>query len=340
MTHHPTTKRVLLAGDIGGTTSRLRLAEQSGTASRTLSERHYDSQQHAGLAEIVMAFCREASCGSIDAACFAVAGPIRHQHGQETVRVTNLPWELERGALASALNIPRVRLINDFEAVGYGIEQLADRETVVLQEGEPDLHAPRAVLGAGTGLGQALLVWEHDHYVVIPTEGGHVDFGPTDAMQVQLAEWLIAKLGRASYEDILSGSGLVRLYEFLKSHRGLPESATVAAAMQHGDAAAAVSTAAIGQGDPLARAALELFVSIYGAQAGNLALASGATAGVYVAGGIVARILDWLPREQFIAAFRNKGRMSAMLERIPLHIVASTDVGLRGALACASRMPA
>ncbi len=326
-----------LAGDIGGTRTRLLLAERDGAQPRTLAEQYFDSRKYAGLAEVIAEFRRDAHRVAIDAACFAIAGPVRRDAGDESVRVTNLPWVIARTELARTIGVPRLRLMNDFEAVGYGIERLGDHELVVLQTGRPARHGPRAVLGAGTGLGQALLLWQGDRDVVVPTEGGHVDFGPTDALQLELAHWLIERLGRASYEDILSGAGLARLYAFLRGRGTIPESPAVAAALEAGDPAAAIHEAALAQ-DPLAQAALDLFVDIYGAQAGNLALATGATGGVYVAGGIAPRIVGRLRAGGFLAAFRNKGRMAEFLKGIPLQVIASPDVGLRGALACAERL--
>lgn len=326
-----------LAGDIGGTTTRLLLAERDGDALRTLAEQRFDSQRYAGLAEIIAEFRHGARPVPVDAACFAIAGPIQHRAGDESVRVTNLPWHIARAELARTIKIPHVRLMNDLEAVGYGLERLDAHELLVLQSGQPVRYGPRAVLGAGTGLGQAIVLRYSDREVVIPTEGGHVDFGPTDALQLELARWLIEKLGRASYEDILSGAGLGRLYEFLHGRGAITESPAVAAAIQQGDPAAAIQAAAVDR-DPLARAALDLFVKIYGAQAGNLALAAGATGGVYVAGGIAPRILEPLRDGAFLSAFRGKGRMAELLRRIPLRIVLTPDVGLRGALACAERL--
>lgn len=331
------TPQRLLAGDVGGTTTRLLLAERDSGVIRTLGERHFDSRQYTGLVEVIAEFRRDAPVMPLDAACFAVAGPVRHGAG-ESVRVTNLPWEIAGAGLARAIGVPRLRLINDFEAVGYGIEQLGEQEMVVLQDGQPELHGPRAVLGAGTGLGQAILVWQGDRYAVIPTEGGHVDFGPADPLQLELARWLIRQQGRASYEDFLSGGGLARIYGFLRERGLIPESPAVAGAIEQGDPAAAICDAALTARDPLAQAALDLFVKIYGAQAGNLALAAGATGGVYVAGGIAPKILEKLRDGAFLAAFRSKGRMTEFMKRIPLRVVIQPDVGLRGALACAGRL--
>jgi glucokinase len=303
---------------------------------RVLAERNFESRRYAGLAAVIAEFRREAAAGSVAAACFAIAGPVRHENDNETVQVTNLPWALTRAELVQATGIASMRLINDFEAIGYGIPQLEARDLFTLQVGVPDPLGPCAILGAGTGLGQAILVQRNDESLVLPTEGGHVDFGPVDDLQLALAAWLIQHHGRATYERILSGNGLARLYEFLRERGDYKESPTVAAALQQSDPAAAVSEAALTQHDPLASAALNLFVRIYGAQAGNLALATGATGGVYIAGGIAPRILDKLREGAFLAAFCAKGRMTGLVQRIPLHVILKPDIGLRGALACAT----
>lgn len=321
----------VLAADIGGTTTRVCMAECDGGACRALRTQHYASAQYAGLSAILREFLRHENPATIDSACIAVAGPVRATAGGQQARVTNLPWELDSAALAHAFGLARLRLINDFEAVGYGLEALGEHERVALQPGDAPAHAPRAVIGAGTGLGQAILVWQGEGYTVLPTEGGHADFGPTDALQFDLARWLHARHGHASYEQVLSGPGLARLYEFLRERIATPESLTL-----HDDAAAAVTQAAFERGDPVARAAVQLFARIYGAQAGNLALTVGATGGVYVAGGIAPRVLPAFAGD-FLAAFRNKGSMSAYVAAIPVWLVTNPQVGLLGAMHTAAR---
>jgi glucokinase len=252
--------------------------------------------------------------------------------------VTNLPWEIDSRALAREFGFPRARLINDFQAIGYGIEALSDADLVVLQAGEPVTRAPRAVIGAGTGLGQGILVWDRDHYEPIATEGGHASFGPNDDLQIELTRYLLANGGRASYERVLSGHGLVRLYAFLKARGETPESVSLAEAMQKDDPAAAITRAALEQNDRLANRALDLFVDVYGAQAGNLALTAGARGGVYIAGGIAPKILPRLTDGRFLRAFLDKGRMSPYVAAVPVRVVTNPDVGLIGAALAASRM--
>ncbi len=324
----------ILAGDIGGTHTRLRIVECAADDCRTLRDRRFASREYAGFDELLRAFLEDAAW-PIDRVCLAVAGPVAPAARGQTVRLTNLPWRIETDALARAFGFPRVRLINDFEAVGHGIEALGDDDFVVLQAGEPVRHAPRAAIGAGTGLGQAILVWQDGRYAPIATEGGHVDFGPTDELQIELARHLLRRHGHASYELVLSGPGLLRLYEFLRAAGGVAESAALAAALNGGDPAAVLTQAARERSDRLATATVELFIRIYGAQAGNLALAAGARGGLYVAGGIAPRIADLLADGAFLAAFRHKGGMAALAAAIPVKLVMNPDVGLLGAVRAA-----
>lgn len=298
----------------------------------------FASARYSGLAEIVGEFLQQESAPGFDAVCLAIAGPVYSTAAGQSVKVTNLPWSIESDALAQVFGFPRIRLINDFEAIGYGLPMLAASDFVELQQGDPVPRGPRALIGAGTGLGQAVLVWQEDRYVVIPTEGGHADFGPVDDLQLELSRYLLRQYGHASYEQILSGPGLVRLYAFLRARGASAESAETVQAMQTGDPAAAVAQAALHRGDPLARQAMDLFVRIYGAQAGNLALTAGATGGIDIAGGIAPRIVSVFGGN-FLGAFRNKGAMTNYMARIPVRVIMDTEVGLRGAMHVAGRMP-
>lgn len=325
----------ILAGDIGGTNTRLQLLQAQAGRLTLVREARYASADFASLAVALHSFL---GAETVAAACFGIAGPVRETTTGQAVRTTNLPWTIDGNALAREFGFRSVRLVNDFQAIGYGIEDLAPRELLTLQVGESVVHGPKAIIGAGTGLGQGLLVWQGAHYEAIATEGGHVDFGPTSEIEFELAKYLRAELGRVSYEDILSGPGLMRLYRFLRQRGPHVESPALAHAMAQGDGAAAITDAAMVSGDALADAVLDCFVRIYGAQAGNLALTAGATGGVYVAGGIAPRIVSWLQKGSFVAAFQDKGNMSQFVSRIPLHVVLAEDAGLRGAARLASRL--
>ncbi|HJX17600.1 MAG TPA: glucokinase [Acidiferrobacterales bacterium] len=328
----------VLAGDIGGTSTRLCIADCTDGACRRLHTQWFSSSAYTDLAEILQEFLRHDAATTFEGVCLAIAGPVRTTAAGQSAKVTNLPWEIESEGLAQTFGFPRLRLINDFEAIGYGLPMLAAADFVVLQQGGPAPRGPRALIGAGTGLGQAILVWQGDQYVVIPTEGGHADFGPVDELQLELSRYLLRQHGHASYELILSGTGLVRLYEFLRTRGAAAESATVAQAMQTGDPAAAITHAALEQGDALAQQALDLFVRIYGAQAGNLALTAGATGGIDIAGGIAPKIISAFG-ENFLGAFRNKGAMMRYASGIPVRVILNAEVGLLGAILVASRMP-
>jgi len=328
----------ILAGDIGGTKTLLQIAECDASRCRAVREQRFDSGAYASLATIIRDFFRDERAKEIEAACFGVAGPVKHLASGQHVKVTNLPWEIDSQSLASEFGFPHARLINDFQAVGYGIEALGEHDLVVLQRGEAVPRGPRAVIGAGTGLGQGILVWDRDHYEPIATEGGHASFGPNDELQIELTRYLLQNCGRASYERVLSGHGLVRLYAFLKERGETPESAALAQAMQKDDPAAAITRAALEGNDRLAIQALDLFVDIYGAQAGNLALTAGATGGVYIGGGIAPKIIARLTDGRFMRAFCNKGKMTPYVTAVPVQVVTNAQVGLIGAAVAASRM--
>ncbi len=325
----------LLAADIGGTNVRLCLAHAGSR--EFLAEKNYASADFASFNDVLRRFLADTSAGAVESVCIAVAGPVRDTAAGQAVKVTNLPWEISARALQKEFGFQKLRLINDFEAIGYGIEALGEKDFVVLQPGNPVAHGPRAVIGAGTGLGQAILVWQGSRYDVIATEGGHTDFGPTDDLQIELARYLYKSTGRASYELILSGPGLVRLYEFLRGQGVVAESTVVVETMKTADPAAAITDAALAHSDPLASMALDLFVRIFGAQAGNLALTAGATGGIYLAGGIAPKIISRLRDILFLDAFRSKGNMSAYVENIPVRVVMNPKVGLIGAVAVAGR---
>jgi glucokinase len=311
----------LLAGDIGGTkTALLRGRWQDGRL-EVLAEATYDSAAYADLAEPVLEFLGDAPAPP--RACFAVAGPPQPApHGGTQARITNLPWQLDSARLEAALGVARVTLINDLAGVAHGIATLAPDDLVTLQPGDEQPDALRAVLGVGTGLGMALLVPERGAWRVFPTEGGHVDFAPLDEQQVRLREFTRLRLGveRVSFERLAAGPGLTLIHEFLGG--SVLDAATVSARSAAGDARA--------------RETMRLFARLCGAVAGNLALTCLPFGGLYLAGGVVQKNRALFGSTAFLDAFHAKGRMSALLERVPLRVVTETRVGLLGAAAHAA----
>lgn len=320
----------VLGADVGGTKSLLRLVRAFDGQLETLAEERCDSGAWPSLTPMLQSFLNGKPAPT--AACIAVACPVESRR----VRLTNLELTVDADEIERACGISAVRLINDFVAVGYGIEGLGAGDVVTLQTGDEKPGATRVVLGAGTGLGEALLTWRDDHYEVAASEGGHVDFAPVDEEQMGLLRFLMARHGHVSYERVLSGSGLVAIVDYLAQSAAV--SPALATAMRAGDAAAAISEAAMQEADALAARALDLFLRIYGAQAGNLALTAWAQGGVYVAGGIAAKILPRLKRGDFLEAFRDKGRYRDALSAFPLHVVTNPRVGLAGSVAVAARM--
>ncbi len=330
----------VLAGDLGGTKTLLMIGECRGAQVTSLYEQRYESAAFDNLLPMLQTFLHSAGdhARGLERACIAVAGPVTETPDGQSASITNLPWRFDSGSLAEQLGIAHVRLINDFQGVGYGIEALGEADVVTLQNGAPRAGGPRVVLGAGTGLGEGVLVWARDFYEVLPSEGGHADFAPTDAEQIELLRSLLTEFDHVSCERLICGQGLVRIYEFLRARNVAPESEALRTAMARGDVAAAISAAGLAKTDKLAQAALDLFVRLYGAQAGNLALTVLATGGVYVAGGIATKILDKLRDGVFMKAFLAKGRMAALLADMPVRVVVNERVGLLGGALAASRL--
>ena len=324
-------KKILLAGDIGGTKTLLQLFEIGGGV---LAEQRYDSAAFTSLEQIIAEFLSDVSSSSLAAACFGVAGPVEGGRAN----ITNLPWRIDEASISAEFHIPQVRLINDFQAVAYGIEALESSDLVTLQAGVPQECGVRAVIGAGTGLGEGFMVWQGGYYQAFPSEGSHADFAPGDALQIELLRYLATRYGHVSYERLVSGPGLVDIFEFLCAGRGQQATVELQSAMKSGDPAAAISDCAMGGRDDLAVSALDLFVRVYGAEAGNLALKVLARGGVYIAGGIAAQIMSKMKDGEFVRAFADKGRFAGLLRDIPVHVVLNPKVGLMGAARVAERM--
>jgi glucokinase len=337
----------VLAGDIGGTNCRLAIYDVPASGLRGVKpifEQTYPSASYASLDVIAEQFV-VAAAGAIGAraevetACLGIAGPIENN----ICRATNLPWVVDGTALSQRLGIARVLLVNDFTAAALGVTAVGADELVALGGDLRVAHGPMAVLGAGTGLGQAFLLWStvENRYQVVASEGGHVDLAARTPLEHGLVHFLTNKYGRVSCERVLSGKGLVDVFKFLSEEpacRGLirPETAAVLAAAGN-DPAAAISQRALAGTDPVCEMALALFCSVLGAVAGNLGLMVLATGGVFVAGGIAPRVLPYLQRGGFREAFDHKGRLHTLVERIPAYVVTHPQPGLLGAATIAAQ---
>lgn len=324
----------VLAGDVGGTNARLAIVESTGDTLRILREARYPSGEFPGLAPIVLRFLEEHGVAT-DRACFGIAGPV----DDETVIASNLPWEIHRGDLAHTIGIERVALINDFAAIGYGIEALQPDDVITLQAGDPVRHAPIALIGAGTGLGEGFLFWDGANYQVASSEGGHADFAAQDDCQIEVLRQLRDRYGHVSWERVLSGPGLADVYRALATIGVAEEGDEVRREMAVSDPAAVITRHGVARTDALCVETLAVFVQAFGAQAGNLALTVVARGGVYLAGGIAPRIADVLAEGAFMDAFRAKGRMRQLASDIPVHVVMNGAVGLLGAAVAATRIP-
>ena len=334
---------MILAGDVGGTHTRVALFDRDARGRlQSRLERSYPSGDHDGLESIIDLFLREAGLvrggagGWVDAATFGVAGPVRRGRSE----TTNLPWVIEAASIAARVGLPAAGLINDLEANAWGLDDLSPADFTVLNPGAPDAEGNSAIISAGTGLGEAGLYWDGARHLPVATEGGHADFAPRDALEEELARTVRERFGRVSWERLVSGPGLVTIYAFLRDTGRGAEEPAVRREMEGGDEAAAISRAALEGRSPLASRALDLFVSLYGAEAGNLALKTMSTGGLYVGGGIAPRILERLQSGLFMEAFLAKGRMRALLEAIPVRVVLNDRTALIGAARHAAGMAA
>jgi len=317
---------LVLAGDIGGTSTRLAYFDSAGGRLTPLLEKRFPSREAGSLEEIVSGFTSDQGL-SADRACFGIAGPVL----QGRVRTPNLPWSVDAVELARILGMPAVEMINDLEANAYGIDLLGPDDMVVLNRGVPDPAGTIAVVSAGTGLGEALAYWDGSAHRPLRSEGGHADFAPRTELEAELLLFLRAEHGRVSTERVVSGPGLRNIYRFLRDVRHLPESPSVAEAMQQGDPSAAITRAALASECPLCEQTLVLFVSLYGAEAGNVALRALATGGIYLGGGIAPKIIERLKGPGFMLAFTAKGRLSPLLENIPVRVILNDRTALLGA---------
>ncbi len=321
---------MILAGDIGGTNARLAYFQPQNGHLRLISERVFPSREYSELGEIVSKFLED-SATRPKVACFGIAGPVRHGR----VETSNLPWIIERSRLAKQIHLPATLLINDLEANAWGIGALSPQDLISLNLVVPST-GNQAVIAPGTGLGEAGLFWNGSQHEVFACEGGHVDFAPQGDLQIELLRFLTTRYGHVSYERVLSGPGLVNVYEFLRGKKCGDEPAGFAVQLENGDAAATISCAALNGTNPVAEQALDLWISVFGAEAGNLALKTMATGGIFLGGGISPKILPKLEGPLFMQSFLEKGRLRPLLEGIPVQVITNDKAGLLGAARCAA----
>jgi glucokinase len=320
---------MILAGDVGGTKVHLALYDFINGKLEYSRDERYAAKDYSGLEEIVRVFL---SAEKVTAACFGVPGPVRNGR----LRLTNLPWTLDSNELATNLGITHVFLINDLEANGYGVAELAADQIHTLSEGDASQIGNRALIAAGTGLGEGLLIWNGHSHVPYPSEGGHADYAPRNEDEIDLLRFLKQKYsGRISYERVISGQGLTNIYSFLREVRGMEEPAWLAKRIATEDPNAVITELAMAAKSEICEKALDMFVSAYGAEAGNMALKLLSVGGVYVGGGIAPRILEKLKDGTFIKAFTDKGRLSQLLINMPVRIILESRTALAGAAAYA-----
>lgn len=317
---------MILAGDVGGTKTAIGLFEEAGNRLRAIRDETFPSQHYGTFEAILNRFLGPGSRPSLHAACFGVAGPVIDGKSH----VTNLSWVLNERTLADAFQVPHVKLLNDLEAAAYGVLHLEPTDLCTLQSGLPR-KGNIAVIAAGTGLGETILYWDGVRHHPMATEGGHADFAPQSDIEVDLLRYLQKEFGHVSYERALSGPGLFNLYRFLRDSGVAPEPEWLRTRIAGDDPGAVISKVGLAGDDPLCAQALDLFVSVYGAEAGNLALKTFALGGVYIGGGIAPKILSKLQDGTFIRAFTDKGRFAELLRSIEVRVALNPYAPLLGA---------
>ena len=323
---------MILAGDVGGTKVELALYGFERGQLVHVREERFPAQEFAGLEEIVRSFLLTSEAPEITAACFGVPGPVRGGR----LRLTNLPWVLDSHELSTSLGIQHLFLINDLEANGYGIPELKPEQILTLNEGDPAAVGNRALVSAGTGLGEGVLVWNGKTHMPMASEGGHCDFAARSVLEVELLAYLMKKLGgRVSWERVVSGQGVTNIYRFLRDVKGMPEPAWLQARMAEEDPNAVIGEVGEHGGSELCARTLEMFVSAYGAESGNMVLKVLATGGMYLGGGIAPKIVKTMKGGVFMRAFTDKGRMTDLLVQTPVRIILESRCALMGAAAYA-----
>lgn len=325
---------MILAGDIGGTKTNLASFEASGGRLVPVAQRSVPSADYPGLEAIIQEFLKNQTV-ELTAACFGIAGPVVDGRAHPT----NLPWLVDVQVLQRTLGLKTVGLINDLEATAYGVQTLPEKAFAVLNAGDAQPQGTMAIIAAGTGLGEAALIWNGQRYQAAASEGGHTDFAPRNELEMELLRYLVKQFGHVSYERVLSGPGKVHVYQFLKERGRGKEPAWLTKLLTEGDPSPVISEMALNGRSELCVKALKLFASIYGAEAGNLALKYLARGGVYLGGGIAPKMLPFLQDGTFMQAFVDKGRLSELLSRIPVRVILEERTALFGAAYYGSSLP-
>jgi glucokinase len=325
---------MILAGDIGGTNSRLAFFAARGEQLERVAEETYATADYASLEAIVQTFVSSHAL-PVDVVCFGIAGPVKNGRC-ETI---NLPWVVDAKDLSQALRVKAVSLLNDLEANAYGLVMLAPEDFVLLNRGDPHASGNAAVIAAGTGLGEAGLYWDGQQHRPFAGEGGHGSFAPTNPLQMELLSFLRHEFEHVSWERVLSGPGLYNIYRFLRDTGRGEEPGWLTQEMQQQDPPAVISQAALAGTNALCQQALDVFVALYGAEAGNMALKVMAIGGLYVSGGIAPKIIQKLTDSTFMDAFVAKGRLKPLLQEIPVRVVMNDKAALLGAARFATLQP-
>ena len=317
----------ILAGDIGGTKTRLALFQSDSGQSESgklssLVEQTYPSREYDSLDTIVGQFLQQLDKRP-DCAGFGIAGPVEGRY----CKTTNLPWNIDADAMQARLGISRIILMNDLEATAWGTDALDNQDFCSLQAGDPNALGNRMVIAAGTGLGQAGIYWNGQSYYPFGTEGGHSDFAPRNHLEYKLHDWLKQEYGHVSWERAVSGPGLVNIYRFLLTHRGIKQPTHITEAMESEDPAAVIATATE---DNTCLDAMTLFFNLYAAETGNQALKHKALGGVYIGGGIAPKNMRWLQRPEFLEIFRDKGQMRHLMLRMSIKVILNDRAALYG----------
>lgn len=324
---------MILAGDIGGTNTRLGLFSSEKGPDTPVAEKKYRSQDYRGLGDIVRSFLSEHQV-VVERASFGVAGPIKNNQAS----ITNLTWIIDGNNLSGDLGISKVTLLNDLEAMAYAIPNLDKTMLETIKPGAAISKHVKALIAPGTGLGEVFLTWNGRHYQPHSSEGGHTEFGPRNTLEIELLSYMLKRYDHVSYEWVCSGIGIPNLYSFFKDSGRYPEPPTLAKLLKETkDKSPVIVNAAIQDPEkyPICVAVLKLFTSILGAQAGNLAMTVSSFGGMYLGGGIPPRIIDYIRSPIFRESFENKGRLKPMIADIPIYLITHPNTALFGA-ACHS----